>query len=574
MKNDIEKVEFIEKTDKVVVHLPDDRILCGPRNTRIETFLHKLPEWEDSFIIGAIINGELRELTYPIDKEAYVRPVTMKEADGALIYRRSLTFLLEATFEDLFPNAGLAIDHSVVSGGYFCRVLDRPILSSDELEQLEKHMIELVRADLPMTRKSVPITEAVEYFQSKKLDDKVKLLKYRQKEYLILYQLGSHLDYHHGYMAPSTGYIKHFGFRRVKDGFVLRFPHRQTPDVLEPWAGSHKLLETFAQYRSWLSKLGIEYVGGLNEAIEKGKISELILVSEALHEQKIAETCREIIHNKNQVKIILIAGPSSSGKTTFSKRLSVQLLAHGVAPFPLEMDNYFVDRDKTPQDENGEYDFEALGSLNIQRLNNDLKSLIRGEEVHLPTYDFKSGKSIPGKTVRITNEHVIILEGIHGLNPNLIPSFTKDDTFRIYISCLTQLNLDRYNRISTTDTRLIRRIIRDARERGYTAQQTIHRWESVRRGEKKHIFPYQDFADEMFNSALIYELSALKQLVEPLLRQVPYGTPEYIEAKRLIVLMDWFLSLNSEFIPDNSILREFIGGSILSNFQLWGKTSE
>lgn len=566
-------IQQIEVPSEVIVHLKDGRVLKGPRNTRIEVFLKALPEWDNSFIVGAVVNGELRELTYPIEMESYVRPITMRESDGALIYRRSVTFLLEAAFEELFPKAGLSVDHSVVSGGYFCRVIDCDPLDDKDLNKLETHMNNLVHDNLPFERIKVPLEEAVDYFKTKGLDDKVRLLKYRQKEYLVLYQLGNHKDYHHGYMVPSTGYLKWFAFRKLNDGFVLRFPHRQSPDMLQHWDGSRQLLATFAQYRSWLTKLNIENVGDLNDAIHYGKIHEIILVSEALHEQKIAEIGTEIVDSKRRTRIVLIAGPSSSGKTTFSKRLSIQLLAHGISPFPLELDNYFVDRDRTPLDKNGDFDFEVINALDTDRLNSDLKRLIVGEEIQLPRYDFKSGKSIPGDVVRLTKDQFIILEGIHGLNPKLTPTIAQNKTFRIYISCLTQLNLDRYNRISTTDTRLIRRIVRDARERGYTAQQTIQRWESVQHGEKRHIFPFQDNADEMFNSALVYELAALKPLAEPILRQVPYGTPEYVEAKRLVVFMDWFLPLNHDLIPDNSIVREFIGGSILKDFKLWEKSN-
>ena len=313
-------------------------------------------------------------------------------------------------------------------------------------------------------------------------------------------------------------------------------------------------------------------MGALNDAISADRIREIILVSEALHEQKIAEIAREIVRRANQTRIILIAGPSSSGKTTFAKRLSVQLLAYGLSPFALEMDNYFVDREFTPRDANGDYDFEALEALDVRRLEKDLTRLIQGEEVQLPRFDFREGKSHPGEIVRLEKDQLVILEGIHGLNPRLLPNVPTGQTFRIYVSCLTQLNLDRHNRISTTDTRLLRRIVRDARERGYSALETIGRWESVRRGEKNHIFPFQENADEIFNSALVYELSALKRLVEPLLRQVPYGTAEYIEAKRLLAFIEWFMPLDMDLIPDNSILREFIGGSILREFKIWRKT--
>lgn len=568
----IDQIKEVDARSTVEIHLPDGRVYSGPRGVAVEKFLQALPEWLNPPIVGAVINGELRELTYPITMESRVQPVTMSDADGARIYRRSIVFLLETAFEDLFPEAELNVDHSVSSGGFYCQVVGRSPLSQPELDELERHMRELVDLDLPLDRRQVPLEEAIEYFQQKKQFDKVRLLKHRTKEHLVLYSIDGHKDYHHGYMVPSTGYLQWFALRReAQDGFVLRFPRRHSPKELLPMPDYPKLLSTFRQYGSWLSHLGIENAGALNDAIISGRVREIILVSEALHERLISEIAETFVNQAKNARIILIAGPSSSGKTTFSKRLSVQLLAQGVTPYALEMDNYFVDRDQTPKDENGNFDFEALGALNREQMQSDLQRLIAGEDVQLPHFDFKQGKSLPGSVVHLEKDQVIILEGIHGLNPDLLPGLPTDQTFRIYVSCLTQLNLDRYNRISTTDTRLIRRIVRDARERGYPAQVTIQRWESVRRGEKRHIFPYQENADVMFNSALVYEVAALKPLAEPLLRQVPFGTPEYIEAKRLLAFLEWFLPLNIDLIPDNSIEREFIGGSILREFQLWDR---
>ncbi|MFN7035031.1 MAG: nucleoside kinase [Bellilinea sp.] len=565
-------ITFIKPRDEVEIHLPDGRVLQGRRNTPVVEFLKALPEWDDPLIVGAIVNHELRELTYPITIESKVTPLTMTSADGARIYRRSLTFLLEAVFEELFPNATLTVDHSVTSGGYYCQVGGRVPLSDGELRRLETRMLELVKQDLPFERLTVPLSEAIQYFESKGHQDKVSLLRYRHRGTLVLYQLGSHRDYHHGYMVPSTGFLRWFGLRAMDDGFILQYPRRHAPKELLPLPDFSVLLKTFKQYGAWLAHLGIDNVGALNDAISADRIREIILVSEALHEQKIAEIAREIVRRAEQTRIILIAGPSSSGKTTFAKRLSIQLLAYGLSPFALEMDHYFVDREYTPRDENGDYDFEALEALDIHRLEQDLTRLIQGEEVQLRRFDFREGKSYPGENVRLEKDQMVILEGIHGLNPRLLPNFPSEQTFRIYVSCLTQLNLDRHNRISTTDTRLLRRIVRDARERGYSAQETIGRWESVRRGEKNYIFPYQENADEIFNSALVYELSALKPLAEPLLRQVPYGTPEYIEAKRLLAFIEWFLPLEMDLIPDNSILREFVGGSNLREFKIWRKS--
>lgn len=553
----------------VEIHLPDGKILSGPRNTPVGVFLRGLAEGKDPPIMGAIVNSEIRELTFPIEMDSKVKPVTMSDMDGARIYRRSITFLLEAAFEDLFPNASLTVDHSVSSGGFFCEVSGRPPLTSHELEQLQAHMRELVKADLVFEKTWVPLSEAIEFFSSKGLMDKVRLLSYRQKDHLVLYRLGEHRDYHHGYMVPSTGYLNWLALHHMGDGFVLHFPRRYAPKELMPMPEYPKLLKAFRQYGDWLERLGIDSVGVLNDAIKGDRIKEIILVSEALHEQQIASIAAQIADRHDKVKVILIAGPSSSGKTTFSKRLAVQLLAQGLSPFALEMDNYFVDREKTPRDENGHFDYEALEALDLPLLGDHIGRLSKGESVQLPHYNFKTGQSEQGKVVQLRPDQIIILEGIHGLDPKLLPSFPPEFIFRIYVSCLTQLNLDRYNRISTTDTRLLRRIARDARERGYNAQQTIQRWESVRQGEKKYIFPYQENANVMFNSALCYELSALKPIVEPLLRQVPFGTDEFIEAKRLLAFLEWFLPVTTEGIPDNSIVREFTGGSNLHDFTVW-----
>jgi uridine kinase len=567
-ESDLE-VRLVTPRPTVEVHLLDGRVLCGPRNAEIGKFLCNLPEADDPPIVGAIINDELRELTYPIKMDARVQPITMGDADGMRIYRRSLVFILETAFDDLFPEAILRVDHSVASGGYYCQVSGRNPFSTEELAQLEAAMHRLVEEDLPFIRQEVPLSEAIGYFLERGEDEKVNLLSHRQKNYLTLYQLKEYRDYHHGYMVPSTGYLKWFHLVPTGDGFTLRFPRRHAPTELLPLPEYPKLLNTFRQYGEWLDRLGIASVGALNDAIIDGRSDEVILVSEALHEQRVTEIAAQIANRADQTRVVMIAGPSSSGKTTFSKRLAVQILASGISPFPLGMDDYFLDRSLTPLNEQGKPDFESIKALNRQRLASDLSRLIAGECVQLPHYNFVSGKSEAGEEVQLKSNEIIIMEGIHGLNPEMLNNLAAGQTYRIYVSALTQLNLDRHNRVSTTDTRLIRRIVRDARERGYSALQTIQRWDEVRTGEKRYIFPYQENADMMFNSALAYELSALKPLAEPLLRQVPFGTPEYVEAKRLLAFLEWFLPLESDLIPDNSILREFIGHSILSNFTLW-----
>jgi uridine kinase len=562
-----EKITIIPPRASVEIHLPDGRVLSGPRGAKVGEFLHTVTHEAEP--VAAIVNGDLRELTYPIKLESRVIPVTMSDPDGARIYRRSLTFLLEMAFNDLFPNAVLYVDHAVASGGYYCQVTGRAPLFEAEIDALRDHMEDLVQANLSFERMEVPLQEAIDYFHSRGYEDKVRLLSYRKKNYLTLYRLGERMDYHHGYMVPSTGYLKWFDLVYTEGGFTLRYPRRHKPDELLPMPEYPKLLGTFLQYGDWLAKLGIENVGALNNAVQGGRSDQVVLVSEAFHENNLARIANQVVNQLDRSRIILIAGPSSAGKTTTSRRLTVQLLALGVSPFPLELDNYFLDRDKTPLGEDGKPDFESIDALDLPLLADHLQRLIQGQEVQLPRYNFKTGLREDGELIRLRDGQPIILEGIHGLDPRLIPANLTGEAFRIYVSALTQLNLDRHNRVSTTDTRLIRRIVRDARERGYTAAQTIARWESVRRGEKRHIFPFQENANVMFNSALAYELAALKPFAEPLLRQVPHGTPEYIEAKRLLAFLEWFLPLDVSLVPGTSIMREFVGGSILKNFTIW-----
>lgn len=564
MKN---KIKTISVRTEVEIHLPGGHVLSGPRGAAVGEFLSSV-EYEAQ-VVGAIVNGELRELNYSIMMESKVEPVLMNSADGARIYRRSLTFLLEKAFSDLFSVGILFVDHSVASGGYYCDVSGRDALTALELEALKKRMNELIEADLPFERREIPLAEAIEYFRSKGFEDKVQLLKHRKKDYLTMYRLEDHMDYHHGYMVPSTRYLHMFDIMGTEGGFTLSYPRRHKPNDLLPVPEYPKLLNAFRQYGGWLARLGIDNVGALNDAIQEGRVDEIVLVSEAFHEQNLSDIARLIASRLDQSRLILIAGPSSSGKTTTARRLTIQLLALGISPFPLELDNYFLDRDKTPLGEDGKPDFESIEALDLPLLWEQLPRLIKGEEVHLPRYNFKSGMSEAGHIIQLQKGQPIIMEGIHGMDPHLIPESLRGEALRIYVSALTQLNLDRHNRVSTTDTRLIRRIVRDARERGYNASHTIAHWESVRRGEKRHIFPYQENADVMFNSALAYEMAALKPFAEPLLRQVPHGTREYIEAKRLLAFLEWFLPLDANLVPDNSLLREFIGGSILKDFTVW-----
>ncbi|MFH1184773.1 MAG: nucleoside kinase [Chloroflexota bacterium] len=559
------QIRLVERRQDVEIHLPDGRVLSGRRGAPVGEFLKAIEVAVP--VVAADVDGQLRELTYPVRMDANVRPINTSESDGALIYRRSLNFLLEMAFADLFPGAELRIDHSISFGGYYCQVNGRGPLTSAQLSQLRAHMQQLVDSDIPFTKREVPLREAIEYFQSLGYTDKVRLLHYRRKHYLTLYALRDRMDYHHGYMVPSTGYLKWFELVMSNGGFTLRFPRRHSPTSLEPITPYPQLLAAFRLYGDWLEHLGIDNVGALNDAIQGGRVHEVVLVSEALHEQNIADVAKQV--KSSATPIVLIAGPTSSGKTTFSRRLTIQLLAAGVSPYTLELDNYFVARATTPLGDDGEPDFESLEALDLRLLALDLGQLLAGKPVRVPRYNFETGVPEPGEHVQLRAGHPIIMEGIHGLNPQLLPGSLQGQTFKIYVSALTQLNLDRHNRVSTTDTRLLRRIVRDARERGYSAKDTIARWESVRRGEKRYIFPYQENADVMFNSALVYELSALKPLVEPLLRQVQHGVPEFIEAKRLLAFLEWFLPIDAALIPGNSIAREFIGGSILREFRAW-----
>jgi uridine kinase len=560
-------IKIVQPGNEVELHLPDGRVLSGPRGAAVEEFLHPVKDDFSAPIVAAIINNEIHELTYRIEIESHCQPVTMDMADGARIYRRSLVFLLEMAFAELFPNGRLNIDHSVSSGGFYCQVTGRDAVSQKELDALKAHMQGLIREDQRFERKEVPIHEAIEYFKQHGFNDKVRLLAHRTKDYLTLYSIKGRMDYLHGYMVPSTGYLRWFALNRVNGGFTLQFPRRHAPSQLEPMGDYPKLLSAFRQYGDWLERLGIDNLGALNDAITDGRADEIVLVSEALHELNVADIAQQIAQTNS--RIILIAGPSSSGKTTFSRRLAVQLLARGISPYPLELDHYFLDRAKNPIGKDGKPDFETIEALDLRRLARDIEKLLSGEKVQLPRYNFVSGMGEVGDSVQLKDGQPLILEGIHGMNPRLIPERWSGAAFRVYVSALTQINLDRHNRVSTTDTRQIRRMVRDARERGYSATQTIAGWESVRRGEKRHIFPYQENSDVMFNSALVYELAALKPLVEPLLRQVAYRTPEFIEARRLLAFLEWFLPLDASLIPANSIVREFLGGSSLKDFKIW-----
>ncbi len=554
--------------DTAQVWFDDGRVFEGPIGTSLEAFIEMAGSDPEAPTVAALIDNELRELSYRVEADVEVTPITMASSDGFRIYRRSLAFLLVTAVHELFPGTTVYVDHSLTFGGYFCQVQGREPFSAAELTRIEARMREIVEANEPILKTRVPLADAIALFEARGDDDKVRLLNRRRKSYLTLYSLRGFRDYFHGYMVASTGYLRVFALHSYQPGFILRFPRSDPPMQLQPIVDYPKLVSVFREYGEWMALMGIHDVGCLNDVIASERVREVILVAEALHEQRVARIAEEIASRQGQVRLVLIAGPSSSGKTTFSKRLSIQLLANGLRPFSLELDNYFVDREKTPRDEQGQYDYEALDALDVPLFNADLLRLHHGEGVTLPSYNFRTGLREVGDKVRLRPDHVIIVEGIHGLNPNLVPDIPPEVSYRIYVSALTQLNIDKHNRVPTTDTRLIRRIVRDASYRGYSADETINRWGSVRQGEKRWIFPFQEHADVMFNSALLYELAVLKLLATPLLLQVEPGTRAHVEAKRLMAFLEWFEPLAPDLVPDNSILREFVGGSILRDFHV------
>jgi len=577
----LSRIHLTEPRDTAQVWFNDGRVFEGPVGTPLEAFVRAAGSDPEEPTVAALMDNELRELSYRVDSDIEVVPITMADSDGFRIYRRSLAFLLVTAVHELFPGATLYVDHSLTFGGYFCQVQGREPFTAEEVAQIEARMHEIVAEDEPIFKTRVPLNEAIALFNARGDDDKVRLLNRRRKNYLTLYSLRGFRDYFHGYMVPSTGYLTVFDLHHYPPGFIIHFPRSSPPMELQPFVDYPKLISVFREYGEWMELMGVRDVGSLNEAIAGGRVSELVLVAEALHEQRVARIAEEIARRRKgdetggleretgeTVRLVLVAGPSSSGKTTFSKRLSIQLLANGLRPFPLELDSYFVDRSKTPRDEQGAYDFESLYAVDLDLFNEHLVQLLEGREVVLPRYNFVTGLREVGPTVQLRPDHIVIVEGIHGLNPHLVPGVPRDVAYRVYVSALTQLNIDKHNRVPTTDTRLLRRIVRDAAHRGYSARDTIDRWNNVRAGEKRWIFPYQEHADVMFNSALVYELSVLKLLAEPLLLQIQPRTPAYVEAKRLRAMLEWFEPLAPDLVPDNSILREFVGGSILREFHV------
>ncbi len=528
-------------------------------------YLEIVKEYQKDYsddIVLVSLNNSLLELHKRVKKGGNLSFITTADNAGKKAYRRSTTLLMQKALYRLLGKEKSAVRVvCCISQAYYCELPDYGKPDEAFLHKLKEEMLGMVDLKLPILKSSVKTDDAVELFREYGMPEKECLFRYRRSSKVNIYSLGRYRDYFYGYMTAHTGYLKYFDLQLYKDGFVLMFPNENTREVAE-FKPSAKYFDTIIQSRKWGRTMGVDTVGALNNAIASGRMQEIIMVQEALMEQRIGQMA-EMIAARSNCKFVMIAGPSSSGKTTFSHRLSVQLLALGLKPHPLSLDNYYLNRDQAPRDEDGKLDFECLEALDVEQFNRDMSLLLQGDEIELPAFNFKTGKrEYKGKKLRLGEEDILVIEGIHGLNDRLSYTLPKESKFRIFISALTQINLDEHNYMPTTDGRLIRRIVRDARTRDTTAQETIAMWNSVRRGEENYIFPFQDSADIMFNSALIYELAVLKAYAEPLLFSVDKNAPEYKEAKRLLKFLDYFLPVPGEEIAGNSILREFIGGSI------------
>lgn len=537
-----------------------------PRGTTIAEILSAAGSRTSYPLIAAIIDGRLVNLSHVPTGDAVVEPVDTASSEGMRVYQRSLCFVLVVAFHELYPDVRLVIDHSVPNGGFFCKVTGRSSLTAEELAALETRMREIVLLDEPILCKELSLDEAREVFARQGFQDKVALFDDRPELRVPVCVLRGIHDTFYGLLASRTGILQQFSLTPSDDGFIMLLPQPHMPVELPPVYHRVKIMRVFRDYGRWLTILGLENIRSLNAVVDEGLIREVILVSEALHEKQLSQLADDITRRKG-TRIVLVAGPSSSGKTTFARRLAIQLRVNGCKPYALGLDDYFVDRDATPMDEQGQRDYEAFEAINSELLNAQLEELLRGESVTLRRYDFITGRGYFGKPVTLPEEAMLIVEGIHALNPRLLSARIQEQTYSVYVSALTQLNIDDHNRVATTDSRLLRRLVRDAQFRGYPAAKTLERWPSVRRGEEQHIFPYQENADAMFNTALSYELAVLKPFAEPLLQQIPSGTFMAREAARLLELLGWVHPCSAEMVPDNSLLREFIGGSILEDYR-------
>ena len=520
-------------------------------------------ECMDAPIILVMVNGKLRELQKKLSSDCELKFVTTKDHVGFETYKRTVCLVLLRAIYDVAgrENVDKVTIHYSVGNGYYFTMTGKEVLDQGFLAQVKVQMHKLADERTPIGKRSVNTDDAVALFHHHRMYDKEKLFRFRRVSKVNIYNIGYYDDYFYGYMADHAGYVQHFDLKLYDEGFVLELPERKNPSVIPPFQPQDKIFHVQKESQEWAEKMDISYVGDLNDRITKEGISNILLVQEALQEAKISDIAQRIVSEGNK-KFIMIAGPSSSGKTSFSHRLSIQLTAHGMKPHPIGVDNYFKNREETPLDEYGEKNYECLEAIDVEQFNKDMLALLRGERVELPVFNFKNGiREYKGDFLQLGPEDVLVIEGIHGLNDKLSYALPAESKFKIYISALTQLNIDEHNRIPTTDGRLVRRIVRDARTRGTSAKDTIARWPSVRRGEEANIFPYQEQADVMFNSALVYELACLKVYAEPLLFGIDKSEPEYLEAKRLLKFFDYFISVPSEDIPHNSLLREFVGGS-------------
>ncbi len=512
-------------------------------------------------IVAAKVNNEIKDLQNVLEQDSKIDFIDLRSSDGMKVYQRSITLIMIVAAQELFPGCEVTVEHSL-SKGLYCELHHGRDVTPEDIEQLAQQMHRIIRENRPIVRKTLPKREAIELFRASGRMEKVSLLEQLDREKVSIYYCGQVYDYLYGTMTPSTGDLKVFELKNYPPGIILRLPEKDNPNELPQFNENPKLFRVFQEAAEWGNILRCGYVATLNERTETGGISDIIRVAEALHEKKLAQIADFVSSHRNEVRVILVAGPSSSGKTTFAQRLNIQLRVNGVWPVPVSLDDYFVDRDKTPVDEAGEYDFEAIEAVDLELFNSHLARILAGEEVEMPTYNFLTGKrEYRGHRIKVDKGQPLIIEGIHGLNERLTSAVPRHCKIKIYISALTQLSIDSHNRIPTTDARLIRRIVRDSQFRSHDALMTLRMWNSVRRGEERNIFPFQEQADLMFNSALIYELAVLKKYADPLLRKVTSQDPEYSEAKRLLNFLEYFDSVEDDEIPHNSILREFIGKS-------------
>ncbi len=562
MDNKISTDKDAATGNKITVVFNDGSVLEVEKGTTLLELSQSCKDKYTSAIIAGKVNNDIKELTYRLKNNCKVEFLDLTTEDGLNIYRRTLTFILVKAVHDVFPERKVIINHSIGKGLYF-EIKGEKELTADDVRRIKERMKEIVSLKLPFEKIVIPIDDAREMLKETGRLDKLHLIEDRLKPHITIYRCDGFEEYFYGYMAPHTGYATVFDLIYYAPGVVLVYPDITQPDVLPEFKDQKKLMAIFNENREWGRILGVESIGSLNDVVKESGIKELIMISEALHEKKIAEIADMITKDGHLEKLVLIAGPSSSGKTTFSKRLAVQLRVNGIKPIIIGMDDYFLDRNETPIGENGERDFEALEALDIELFNEHLIKMLNGIEVEVPVYNFQLGKrEFAGRKIRMKEDQVLIIEGIHALNEKVTPSVTRENKFKIYVSAITSMNIDDNNRVPTTDTRLIRRIVRDNKFRGSTAAETIKRWPSVRRGEEKNIFPFQEEADVMFNSSMRYEHGVMKIFAEPLLSKIDDSYSEYSEAKRLKEFLSYFLPIaDVHEIPNNSILREFIGGS-------------